>query len=78
MSSFLKNKREECFSIIRLFCIKFPRYFLNCLIKEGYGLDRTCTNDPWRWTTVWELTVGAGGGIGRGGQRGEIGTTVIE
>ena len=42
------------------------------------GLDRTCTNDPWTWTTVWELTVGAGGGMGRGGQRGEIGTTVIE
>ena len=28
-------------------------------------------NDPQTWTTVWELTVGAGGGMGRGGQRGE-------
>ena len=26
-------------------------------------------NDPWTWTTVWGLTVGAGGGMGRGGQR---------
>ena len=28
-------------------------------------------NDPQTWTTVWELTVGAGGGMGRGGQRGK-------
>ena len=28
-------------------------------------------NDPQTWTTVWELTVGAGGGMGGGGQRGE-------
>ena len=26
-------------------------------------------NDPWTWTTVWELTVGMGGGMGGGGQR---------
>ena len=26
-------------------------------------------NDPWTWTTVWELTVGAGFGMGSGGQR---------
>ena len=26
-------------------------------------------NDPWTWTTVWELTVGEGGGMGGGGQR---------
>ena len=26
-------------------------------------------NDPWAWTTVWGLTVGAGGGIRGGGQR---------
>ena len=26
-------------------------------------------NDPWTWTTVWGLTVRAGGGLERGGQR---------
>ena len=35
-------------------------------------------NDPRTGTTVWELTVGVGAGMGRGGQRGKIGTTVIE
>ena len=35
-------------------------------------------NDSWTWTTVWGLTVGVVGGRGRGGQRGKIGTTVIE
>ena len=30
---------------------------------------RTYMNDPWTWTTVWGLTVGAGGGIRGGGQR---------
>ena len=29
--------------------------------KEGEGIrQRTCMNDPWTWTTVWGLTVGAG------------------
>ena len=28
-------------------------------------------NDPQVWTTVWGLTVGAGGGMGKGGQREE-------
>ena len=28
-------------------------------------------NDPGTWTTVWGLSVGAGGGLGRGGQRGK-------
>ena len=28
-------------------------------------------NDPWTWTTEWELTVGAGGGMGGGGQKGK-------
>ena len=28
-------------------------------------------NDPWTRTTVWGLTVGAGGGMGRGRQRGK-------
>ena len=38
----------------------------------------TCMNDPWTWTTAWELTVEAGVGLGGRGQRGEIGTTAIE
>ena len=47
--------------------------------KEGEGISqRTCMNDPSTWTMVWGWTVGAGGGRGRGGQRGKIGTTVIE
>ena len=28
-------------------------------------------NDPWTWTTVWKLTVGARDGVSGGGQRGE-------
>ena len=28
-------------------------------------------NEAWTWTTVWELTVGAGKGMGGGGQRGK-------
>ena len=33
--------------------------------KEGGGTSqRTCLNDPWTWTTVWRLTVGAGVGAG--------------
>ena len=35
-------------------------------------------NDPWTWTTVWELTVGMECELGGGGKRGEIGTTVTE
>ena len=35
-------------------------------------------SDPWTWATMWELTVGVGGRTGRGGQRGKIGTNVIE
>ena len=35
-------------------------------------------NDPQTWTTVWKLTWEQGGWMGRGGQRGKIGTTVIE
>ena len=26
-------------------------------------------NDPWKWTAVWGLTVGEGGGLGGGKQR---------
>ena len=28
-------------------------------------------DDPWTLATLWELTVGAGGGMSRGGQRGK-------
>ena len=35
-------------------------------------------NDPWTWTTRWEQTLRAGGGMVRGGQGGEIETTVTE
>ena len=28
-------------------------------------------NDPWTWTRVWKLTVGARDGVRGGGQRGE-------
>ena len=47
--------------------------------KEGkVTTQRTCMNDPWTWTTVWELTVGAGGGLGGGGQSKKNWETVIE
>ena len=38
--------------------------------RRGRTTQRTCVNDPRTRTTVWGLTVGAGGGMGRGGQRG--------
>ena len=42
------------------------------IMEERRGRDqRTCMNDPRTWTTVWELTVGVGGGMCRGGQRGK-------
>ena len=34
--------------------------------------------DPWTCTTVWGLPVRAEVGLGGGGQRGKIGTAVIE
>ena len=34
-------------------------------------------NDPWAWTVVWGLTVGAEGMLGRGGQRGKIEITIF-
>ena len=47
--------------------------------KEGEGTSqRICMNDPWTRTTVWEQTVGVGAGLGGGGQRGKIETTIIE
>ena len=31
--------------------------------KEGEGTSqRTCMNESWTWTTVWELTVGVADG----------------
>ena len=40
--------------------------------KAGEGTSQgTCMNDPWTWTTVWKLTMGAGGGMDRGGQWGK-------
>ena len=39
--------------------------------REGTR-QSTCMNDPRTRTTVWELTMGVGFGMGRGGQRGEI------
>ena len=39
---------------------------------------RTCMNDPRTWTTAWGLTVGVGSGMDGVGQRGKIGTTLID
>ena len=40
--------------------------------EERKGGDQsTCMNDPWTGSTVWGLTVGAGGGVGRGEQKGK-------
>ena len=46
--------------------------------RRGRDNQRTFMNDPWIRTTVQELTVGTGCGMGRGGQRGKNGTAVIE
>ena len=41
--------------------------------KEGeVTSQRTYMNNPWTWTMVWGLTVGAGGGLGGGRQREKI------
>ena len=48
---------------------------------KGWGMveigeetsQTTCMNDPGTWTTVWGLTVGVGGGLGKGGQKGKLG-----
>ena len=38
--------------------------------KEGEGnSQRTRVNDPWTWTTLWGLAVGAGVGMDGRGQR---------
>ena len=42
------------------------------MVERGEGTSqRTCMNDPWTWTRVWKLTVGARDGVSGGGQRGE-------
>ena len=41
--------------------------------KKGGTRQRTCVHDPQTWTTVWGLTVGVGGGMGRGGQGEKLG-----
>ena len=48
--------------------------------EKGEGTSqRTRMNGLWAWTAVWGLTVWEWGpGMGRGRQRGKIGTTVIE
>ena len=47
--------------------------------QRGEGISRrTCMNDPWTWTRERGLTVGKKGGLGRGGQKGKIGTSVTE
>ena len=42
------------------------------MVERGEEISqRTCMNDPWTWTTVWELTMGAGDGKGGGGKKGK-------
>ena len=49
------------------------------MVKRRIGTTQgTYVNDPWTWTIVRGLTVGAGVGLGRGGHGGKIGTTVIK
>ena len=45
--------------------------------KSEVTSQRTYMHDPWTRTKVWGLTVGVGGGLGRGGKGRKIGTTVI-
>ena len=40
--------------------------------KKRKGLVKICVNDPWTWTTVWELTVGVGGEVGRWDKGGKL------
>ena len=39
--------------------------------EEGISQRTGGMNDQWTWTTVWRWTVGAGGGMDGGGQRGK-------
>ena len=45
--------------------------------EGGRTSQRACMNDPWTWTTVWELTVQGVGWVEEDKGR-KIGTTVIE
>ena len=47
--------------------------------KEEEGTrQRTCINDSQTWSTVWELTVVVGVGMGVECKGGKIGTTITE
>ena len=46
--------------------------------RRGRDRQRTYMNDSRTWTTVWELTVGKGGGMGEGGQMGNNWDNCIE
>ena len=47
--------------------------------REGEGISqRTCLNDPQTRTTVWGWTAVWQGGLEEAGEKGKIGTTVIE
>ena len=47
-------------------------------LKEGEGISQgTYMHYPWTWTTVWGLPEGERRGLGEGGQKEKIGTTVI-
>ena len=53
-------------------------FFIKIPQKRGEGTrQRTCTNDPWTWTTVRGLPVGVGLGWAEEDKGGKIGTTVI-
>ena len=39
----------------------------------GNASQRTCMKGPWTWATLWELTVGLRGGLGREGNGGNLG-----
>ena len=49
------------------------------MMERGEGTRRSPrVNDPQTWTAAWGWTVAVGGGLDGEGQRGKIGTTVIE
>ena len=47
--------------------------------RGGEGIiQRTCLSDPWTGTTMWGWAVGWRGRLQEGGEKGNIGTTIIE
>ena len=47
--------------------------------RGGDGIiQRTCLSDPWTGTTMWGWAVGWRGRLQEGGEKGNIGTTIIE